>query len=408
MIEADVVESAASPALTKNADFTLLWAGQFVSQMGDRLAMVAFPWLIYRSTGSAFSTGVILALSTLPYVFFGAFAGVLIDRLNKRAVMVASDLARAGLAAVVPLAASHSLPSVYVLGFLIAAATVFFDPCKMAILPDIVPGDRLLRANSLLATTETLTEIVGYGLAGFVLAWVSTTTAFWIDAMSFLVSAAALSLMRYRAPLRAAAERTARSVWRELREGLSFIRRDRGVLANTIMCTAVVAGAGASYPLTFLLAVKVLGAGAKGFGALEAALGLGYFAGSIGTAALARHVRKGLAITVGLAVMGVAYVLVAAAGEVWQAALPLVLAGIANAAALIAVDTYLQKAVPEPLRGRVWGARFALTQGVFALSVIITGALAGVFDVRALFIVAGVLIAGPALAGLFVREIRDA
>ena len=75
----------------------MLWAGQIVSQMGDRLAMVAFPWLVYARTGSALGTGVIFALYTLPYVLFGAFAGVIIDRFNKRTVMIAADMLRAGL-----------------------------------------------------------------------------------------------------------------------------------------------------------------------------------------------------------------------------------------------------------------------------------------------------------------------
>ncbi len=88
-IEAQTLaDDISSRPLTRNRSFLLLWAGQFVSQMGDRLAMVAFPWLVYQSTGSALSTGVVLALYTLPYVLFGAFAGVVIDRFNKRAVMV--------------------------------------------------------------------------------------------------------------------------------------------------------------------------------------------------------------------------------------------------------------------------------------------------------------------------------
>ena len=82
-IEAQNVAVDGPPAsLTHNRNFWLLWVGQFISQMGDRLAMVAFPWLVYRSTGSALSTGAVLALYTLPYVLFGAFAGVLMDRLK--------------------------------------------------------------------------------------------------------------------------------------------------------------------------------------------------------------------------------------------------------------------------------------------------------------------------------------
>ena len=163
--------------------------------------MVALPWLVYRATGSALSTGIAFALYTLPYVLFGAVAGVLIDRLDKRLVMIVSDVARVGLVMLVPLAAQTSIVAVYGLSFLIASAAVFFDPCKLAILPDLVPREKLMRANSLLATGENLTEIVGYAVAGFILASISTTSAFRIDAATFAVSAASLALIRYRAPV---------------------------------------------------------------------------------------------------------------------------------------------------------------------------------------------------------------
>ena len=386
----------------------LLWTGQFISQLGDRLAMVALPWLVYRSTGSALSTGVVFALYTLPYVLFGAFAGVLIDRFDKRLVMIASDVARVALVMLVPVAAAWSLPAVFALSFLIASAAVFFDPCKLAILPDLVSRDRLLRANSILATGENLTEILGYTLAGFTLAYISTTSAFRIDAASFAVSAATLALIRYRAPARSAAEKAARSFRRELHEGLDFLVHHRGLLMNTVMVIGCVAGLGASYPLTFLFAVKVLDAGTAGFGVFEAVIALGYLVGSIALAALASRVRKGRAMTIGLVIMGASLALVAAAGGVATACIPFAVLGLANAAALIAVDTYLQDVVPEQLRGRVFGTRFTLTQGTYALSVLAGGALATVVDVRVLFIVAGLLIALPALAGLLVREIREA
>ena len=167
--------------------------------------MVAFPWLIYQRTGSTVSTGVILALYTLPYVIVGPFAGVAIDRADKRRLLIASDIVRAGLVALVPLAASWNLLGVYGLAFVVASVNVFFDPCKLALMPDIVKERQLLTANSVLATGETLTEVVGYATAGFALAWVSIGTAFRIDAATFLVSAVAFGLMRYRRPLREAA-----------------------------------------------------------------------------------------------------------------------------------------------------------------------------------------------------------
>jgi MFS family permease len=173
------------------------------------------------------------------------------------------------------------------------------------------------------------------------------------------------------------------------------------------MIVVCVAGLGAAYPLTFLLAVQVLGGGTGAFGALEAAVGAGYLAGSLTLVALAPRVRMGRTMIAGLAVMGACLALVATTESVWMAAIPFVVFGIANAAALIAVDTYLQQAVPEGMRGRVLGTRFTITQGTYALSVLAAGALAAVVDVRLLFVVAGAIVAASALVGLLSREVRE-
>jgi MFS family permease len=396
-----------SRSLAHNRSYTLLWTGQFVSQLGDRLAMVAFPWLVYQATGSALSTGGILALYSLPYVLFGAFAGVVIDRLNKRALMVAADVMRAGLIVLVPLAAERSLPAVYVLSFLVASVGVFFEPTKLAILPEIVTREKLLRANSLLATGDNLTEVVGYALAGAVVAIVTVSNAFRLDALTFLVSACALMAMPYRAPARAA-QRAARSFGRELREGMSYLRHHRGLAANTVMVLAAAAGLGAGYPLTFLFAVQVLDGGAGTFGLFEAAIGAGYLLGSLAVATAATRLRKGLAMTIGLAIMGTSIVLIAAVPSAAAAIVPFFIVGTANAVVLIAIDTYVQEVVPDGMLGRVWGARFALTQGTYALSVLAGGALATTVDIRVLFIAAGLLVAIPGIVALFIREIRSA
>ena len=408
-IETEATATAAPmPAapLGRNRNYLLLLTGQFVSQMGDRLAMVAFPWLVFTRTDSYVGTGAIFALYTLPYVLFGVFAGVIIDRVNKRRLMVSTDVIRAGLIALVPVAAAWSLPAVYVLSFLTATASVFFEPTKLAILPEIVPREKLLRANSLLATGDNLTEVLGYGLAGAIVA-VFGTRAFHIDAATFLISAFALLLMRYRAPSRAM-RRVARSLDHDIREGMSYLRRHRGLLANTLMVLAAAVGLGAAWSLTFFLAFQVFDGGPEVFGIFEATIGAGYLVGSIGVAMAATRFPKGVAMSVGLAIMGAAMVTVAVAPTVWLATVPFLIVGVANAVVLIAIDTYVQEVVPQDVLGRVLGARFALTQGTFAVSVLVGGALAGVFEVRALFIVAGILVAVPGIIALFVREIRNA
>lgn len=406
-------QSAARP-LRRNANFALLVSGQFVSQLGDRLALVAFPWLVYSTTGSALSTGMVLALFTLPYVLFGALAGGLLDRADKRAVMVAADLVRAGLVLAVPVAAEHSTAGVFALAFLVSCATVFFDPGLMALLPDVVADDELLRANSVLTGSNHVTEIVGYAAAGFIVYYLTAKTTFAVDAGTFAISA--LTLLAMTLPVRASARRAraaggaaARrpSLWADIREGFVFLWDHIGLRANTLLTLAVVAGVGAFYPLSFLLAMERY-RGAPAFGLMEAAIAVGILLGSLMLGMLAKRARKGRLIVGGLIVMGVCYALPAVLDPLPLVMADFVVLGVANAAVLISIDTYVQAAVPEKLRGRVWGVRFTLTQGVYALGVIIAGGLAGGVGLEPLFVLCGVILIVPAVVGAFVPTVRDA
>ena len=403
-------ETTLAGRLTRNGNFVLLVTGQFVSQMGDRLAMVAFPWLVWRTTGSALSTGLVLALFTLPYVLFGTVAGGVLDRIDKRGVMVAADLARGGLVLAVPFVASRSTGGLYVLAFAVATATVFFDPGLMALLPDIVPQDDLLRANSLLAASEHVTEIVGFAAAGFLVSYLATRATFTIDAATFAVSAVTLLAMTIR-PASGSPDTSSKALRKtgfigEIAEGIRYLREHVGLRANTLLAMAAAAGAGAFYPLTFLLAADRFG-GTTAFGFMEASVAIGYLCAAIVIGSAARRLRKGLAITIGLMVMGVCATLP------WVVhALPLVLLdfaalGAANAAVLISIDTYVQATVPATISGRVWGARFTLTQGAFAVGVLAAGALATGIGLGPLFGICGAILFVPALVALFLPVIRD-
>ena len=397
----------APPSLARNRNFTLLVGGQFVSQMGDRLAMVAFPWLVWQTTHSTMSTGVVLALFTLPYVVFGAFAGAIIDRRSKRAVMVVADLARAVLILAVPFVADHSTTGVYTLAFLVSTATVFFGPSLLSLLPDIVPEKRLLRANSILSASENLTEVVGYAVAGFIVYYLSRRLTFGVDAATFVVSAISLAAMRLAQRPRGSAETPARhSLIAEMREGLAFLRTHAGARANTILVVVAALGVGASYPLTFLLAATHFD-GTRDFGFMEAAIAVGFLAGSLALAMFATRVRKGIAVAVGLMAMGACYAVIGLADVFWPVLVVFVVLGLANAGFLVAVDTYLQTVIPEALRGRVWGIRFTLTQGFYAVGVLAAGALAASVEIGTLFVACGLIVAVPGIVGLFWAPIRE-
>ena len=268
-------------------------------------------------------------------------------------------------------------------------------------------------ANSVLAASVNITEILGYSMAGFIVYYVALRTAFAVDAATFGVSAVTLLAMTIRrAPgiagdHRATDDGERRSAfWPDIREGISYLRRHAGLRANTGLIIAVTAGVGAFYPLTFLLAVERF-RGPRTFGFMEAAIAVGYICGSAAVGALSRRMRKGLVIVTGLMVMGICCALP------WAIySLPLLLAdlavlGAANAAMLVSVDTYVQTVVPHGLRGRVWGARFTLTQGAYAAGVLVAGALAATFKLGPLFGLCGLILFVPALIGLFVPSVRD-
>jgi MFS family permease len=409
-----VRDSRPTRPLSRNSNFVLLVGGQFVSQMGDRLAMVAFPWLVYTTTHSAMSTGIVLALFTLPYILFGAVAGGVLDRLDRRGVMVAADIIRGGLVLAVPFVAARSTSGVFALAFLTSCATVFFDPGMLALLPDIVPGGDLLRANSVLAASAHVTEIVGYAAAGFVVFYLAMRTTFTVDAATFGVSAVTLLAMTPNRVAEPGGDTRATDgplaaqpgFWAGIRQGVSYLLHHTGLRANTILAVAAVAGVGASYPLTFLLAAQRFH-GTRSFGFMEAAMAVGYLGGSVLVGALADRVRKGYAMTIGLMVMGVCYALPWALHALPLILLDFVVLGAANAAMLISIDTYVQAIVPDKLRGRVWGARFTLTQGVYGLGVIVAAALATTVDLGPLFGLCGLIVFVPALIGLFVPAVRD-
>ena len=209
----------------RNGSFLLLWAGQFVSQMGDRLAALAFPWLVYTTTGSALGTGAVFALYTLPYVLFGALAGVVVDRFDKRRLMIAVDLVRDGPRRRRALR-RHALAA----GGLRAELRDRDAQASSSSRPSWPSCPRSSRRGGCCAPTRssrparTSPRSSAGPSPASLLASVSTSVAFRLDAVTFAVSAAALLLMRYRAPARAAAENTARAVWHELREGFRFLR----------------------------------------------------------------------------------------------------------------------------------------------------------------------------------------
>src|SRR5579859_3027618 len=223
--------------LWKDADFVKVWVGHTISNFGSGITGIALPLTaVLVLSASPAQMGLLSALSSISFVLFGLVAGVWVDRLRRRPILIATDLGRAMLLGSLPVAAWFGilqLPQVYVVAALTGVLSVFFNVADGAYLPSLIPQEKLVEANSKLGTSDALAEIGGPGIAGSLVQLFGAPMAIGFDALSFLLSA--LSIGRIRTaeaePLQV---RERRSVWRESIEGLGVIRKNAVLRALAI------------------------------------------------------------------------------------------------------------------------------------------------------------------------------
>jgi MFS family permease len=181
-------------------DFTLVWWGQMVSQIGDGVSKLALLWFVYSITGSPLKTTVIGLLQTLPPILFGPFIGVIVDRLPKKLLLISSDLIRAVVLGAVPCLISvdsFSIERLYVLVFIHAMASAVFGPALTASIPSLVARNEFTAANALLQTTTSIGIIIGPALSGVGIATMSSQEVLCVNAVSYVVSAICFLFIRF-------------------------------------------------------------------------------------------------------------------------------------------------------------------------------------------------------------------
>jgi MFS family permease len=181
-------------------DFTLVWWGQMVSQIGDGVSKLALLWFVYAITGSPLKTTMIGLLQTLPPILFGPFIGVIVDRVPKKLLLISSDLIRAVVLGVIPCllpVESFSIERLYLMVFVHAVASAIFGPALTAAIPSLVSRHEFTAANALLQTTTSIGIIVGPVLSGVGIATMSSQEVLCVNAVSYVVSAACFLFIRF-------------------------------------------------------------------------------------------------------------------------------------------------------------------------------------------------------------------
>ncbi|HEY8869134.1 MAG TPA: MFS transporter [Candidatus Limnocylindrales bacterium] len=400
--------------LSLQGSFSALWVGQPISLFGDRIHQIALAFLVLGATNSPIAVGAVFVAATLPNLLFGPIAGTFVDRWDHRDVMVVSDLLRAAIVLILPVAAVTNLILVYPLVFLVTTISMFFRPARVALLPQIVDEDDLLPANSAMWIGETIADIVGYPLAGLFVAFLGAAfpLAFWFDAASYAASAVLVASIIVPPVAAAFDEERSEGFLAELREGWQFLRAETVLLANTLQGVAGQFMIGILLTLMPIYARDAIHSVTFGkeaiYSFLESGIGVGNLIGGFAVGVIGARIGLGKLVIVGYAVTGAFVALLGAAGNL-PLAIGLVFGvGVGNLIFIIPSQTLFQKRVPPELMGRVVGFRFSLTFGSMTLAMAVGGVLGAAFGAPAVIGAFGRVTVAAGLSGLLVPAIRDA
>lgn len=382
----------------RHPHFLKLWTGTTISLLGSQVTFLALPFtaaLVLHA--SPVQMGLLAMTNTLPALLGGLFAGVWVDRLRRRPVLISADLGRAlllGSIPVVTLLGLLRMEYLYAAAFLVGALTVFFDVAYTAFLPSIVAQEQLIEANSTIEMSNTLSQIAGPGMAGALIQWLTAPLAIVVDACSFFVSAGFLLALRVQETPSPSREGR-RSFWRELGEGLRAVFNNP-LLRALAACCITLNGFGSIYDaLLILYFTRELGLSAAFYGILFAIASCSGLVGAIFNPWIVRRLGVGRTLLVSSALIGAGWLLLALAGGppivvIGVIALGALLFGVANTVFNVTFNSLQQQTTPARLLGRVRSCLLVLSLGAAPLGAVLGGVLGQLFGLRAALLVGGI------------------
>ena len=393
--------AAMIPRIFKNRNLVLLWIGHIISHGGDAIYQIALPWLVLELTGSKTTTSLVAVSAYLPAVLFSLFSGVLVDRFDRRRVMMFSDGARMLLIALLAVYLLKGGTSPVVLGiiaFLVATFATLFYPARDALVPDLVTPDRLTTANAFISTSGQFAHLAGPVLAGALVALVGIYHLFTLDALSFAASLICLAMITFRQAIPRKVRTGTASHLSDMMAGLRFVRREQA-LGLLILLTAVnnLFIMGPAIVGTPIFVREVLLLDFKAFAVIEAFMAGGMLIGSLVVWRLGREVNPSAVLFTGMILDGITYSLLFLVTTYTQTCMLLLIHGIGIPMITISRTTIIQRAVPGHYRGRVFSMVNLSVMGLTAISAGLIGPLAEVFPIGDIFLAIGM---GAALCGL--------
>lgn len=371
-------------------------------------------WYVLQATHSTFLVGVTLAAELLPAAIIAPIAGVYVDRINRKIIMLASNLFQGAITftlALLYVTSTLNFPFLILLVFLLMAGGQFFRPAVQATIPRMATRSDLLAANSLFTVSESLNQLVGYGLGGIIVGLFGITIPILYDGFTFLFAVALLTFIAgaYGAIQTSSDAQITSSFWARFQEGLHFIRTKRILIQLAVVAVIVNFFGAATQALIAPYVQDTLHSGATTFGFFLAAFSLGVIIGSIGVGKINARKYVGYMGFLGIVIIGVAFGLLGILSIIALALLLAFIGGVGSAIVNLPIQALIQVSVPGELMGRVFTSLGALGTLSQPVATIIAGGIAGYTTVNGGFELFGVLIVATTIvAGLFFKELRTA
>ncbi len=376
------------------SSFRRFFIGSLITQFGDQIQRIALMVLVYEFTHSAGKVAFVMSAQFLVSVLLAPFLAAWAEGQERRRLLVLSQLIQGGIVALIPLVAAHSLLALWLFVFMMALFERLEYPLIAAITPELVPEEALDDANGLVAFTKRFSEVLGVGLAGLLVAWLGAAVAFYLDAVSFVITA----LLFLGLPRLPAKGRPEGGYWQRVWEGFAFILKTPVLRRVTGGLTAAALFSSVEIVIGVVLAIGVLKVGSAGYGFMEMSLAAGAALGSVLAARAIARVGRARFFVLAVTLFGFFNFLIGAFPIFWWVLVAYFLAGGFNGAMLVPVRGLLQTHTPKEMLVRVFGAVGSMTSTAVLLGTVIGGPVADAIGVPQTYMIAGGL---TVLLGLY-------
>jgi len=390
-------------AVFSNLGFMLLWLGQLTSQLADRIFVYVLMILIYQSTHSNLGVSLPLLAFGIPSVLVAPWAGIIVDRVDRKGILVVSDVVRGLLILLIIPLIAKSLLWIFLVSLLIYTAAQFFAPAETSSIPELVDKPNLIVANSLFMITWMASSVVGFGLGAPIVNLFAEKMTFIISASLYFFSAAAVLLI----PLKPKEpSKTRREIWGDILIGFEFIRRNQVVRYGLLKLFVAASAIATLSLLAISYAGDVLKIGERNFGYLIIAVGVGMLFGMVTLEKLRHYLKMGTIVVASFIASGLVLIWLAYTKDVKLALFLILLLGMGNIYITSSIQTILQHRIPRQIRGRVFGVQNMLINSAFTFPVVVFGMIADFWGILFAISTLGVVVLLMGVAGIFLPKFK--